>query len=369
MEGLSPLESIDSNADLFSNVALKLTATPAVTGYDCNSTVSTGIKRRSITSKIPAWFQKWDNSDFNKQSTNSGSRSHKFRFWLNEKDDLDPSEDQLFSSPEDISINTQASIYNDRISLDLFPDDEHDENVEEIGKTSSSQASIYEFDYKELEFLNVPSTDATFTSQVSIYQLGGAADAEPSIRKANLGHSSILHAPIYGFDEPDLIFETPREDDHLLKECKHTVGSDITLNTPTALYELSDEKYYLESLQDVLMFGKGMNDVVNAPVGNPSSIYGTRMGHNSGTAFEVFLESCLDTDSSWEAYEAEYNKTSDAKFGSSVAKRKSRLRTLLHYLKNKFSNKRIVSEMQLLKTLWHSILISRKNAYEYYHYC
>ncbi|GAV54862.1 hypothetical protein ZYGR_0AS01850 [Zygosaccharomyces rouxii] len=363
MEGLSPLGSLDSNADLFSNTAVNSTATPAVTNYEFNSVDPRGSKGQGIISKIPTWFQKWENSDFEKKSTNLSGKTHKFRFWLNKKD-------QLFPPIQDIMFNAQASICNGKIPLDLFSDNGYEGDDNETVKMFSSQASIYAFDSKESEFSNTCSTASTFISQASIYrQHASAADIESSNSKLDVVKAPISHTPIYDFDEPDLTVVTPRENDGLLRGYRHIISSDVALDTHAAIYESNDDKHYLESLQDVLILGKGMCDVVSIPVDRQSPIRDMRIGHSAETTLEVLSQTWLDTDSSWEACAARCNKTGDKNSDLSFAKKRSRLRTLLNYLRNKLSGKRFVSEMQLLKTLWHSVLIDHKNASRYYHYC
>lgn len=184
-------------------------------------------------------------------------------------------------------------------------------------------------------------TDKTISSQVSLYELEFSGVF--SNTATDTVEESVFCTRIYDFDEPDLIVENTKED--------YCSPQERPLSGKT---ELKDDKYYLESLQDLLIRGKRTCDVVGVPVDRD-------LQKIAGSTLEGYPENCINIDSSWEAYAGRCNNQAP------LPKWKCRLRTLLNFLKNKLPGKRIVSEMGLLKTILQSVLIDHKNASFYCH--
>lgn len=418
MEGFSPVESIDSNADLFSNVALKLNSTSTKTNYDSNSAESLRTKREHVISKMSTWIHKWSHFDSDSQNRQSAAKTHRFRFWLNKKASEGSFGSHTSATPEEgFTLNTQASVYNHQFSKQLFSDDcIEDDTADGADETFTSQAAIYEFDNLDSSYPNASESTApvidcstkcaftdpaetTFISQSSLYhQFGDAAIEEDSTVKVDetfpslntcvpVGEISWLGAAnikptifdsdvdkpytsgagiTSGFDDQEpFVVEISQKDEDFLKDIDGDFKIQKISNPRASLREIHDGKYYLESLQDVFILNGGVRNFFSVPLDRQSSIYEMRTKSSHDTILESLSETRMDSESSLEENEIRCNRTSDTTVQPSSIERRFRLKTLLHYLKNKCSSIRDGSEFQLLKLLWNSTWMSQENSQWY----
>ncbi|AQZ11660.1 hypothetical protein BZL39_C05880 [Zygosaccharomyces parabailii] len=87
----------------------------------------------------------------------------------------------------------------------------------------------------------------------------------------------------------------------------------------------------------------------------------------STNSYHDFLESLFEEET-WERYQATNKNNRKLETFHDYFTGRSRVRTAIHYFKNKLSMDRLGSEVQFLRIFWLSIVLKRQSTYRYYNY-
>ncbi|AQZ17185.1 hypothetical protein BZL39_L02550 [Zygosaccharomyces parabailii] len=88
----------------------------------------------------------------------------------------------------------------------------------------------------------------------------------------------------------------------------------------------------------------------------------------SVNSYHDLLESLFEEKTSWEAYETKNKNNGKLETFHDCFTGRSRVRTAIHYFKNKLSMDRLDSEVQFLRIFWLSIVLKQQSTYRYYNY-